>query len=69
MKTDNSTASEIANDTICQHQSRAMDMRFYWVRHWVRHWVRRGHFLSIGDPARKIWVITTQNITHHHITE
>ena len=33
--TDNSTASGIANDTVCQKRSKAMDMCFYWVRDWV----------------------------------
>ena len=32
MQTDNSTASGIANSTIKQQRSRAIDMRFYWVR-------------------------------------
>ena len=30
--TDNNTAVGIANDTIKQKQSKAMDMRFYWIR-------------------------------------
>jgi hypothetical protein len=30
--TDNSTASGIANDTVRQRHSKAMDMRFYWFR-------------------------------------
>jgi hypothetical protein len=32
MQTDNSTACGIANSTIKQQRSRAIDMRFYWVR-------------------------------------
>jgi hypothetical protein len=32
MKTDNSTACGIANDTVKQRKSKAMDMRFYWIR-------------------------------------
>lgn len=32
IQTDNTTALGIANDTIRQQRSRAMDMRFYWVR-------------------------------------
>lgn len=32
MKTDNSTASGIVNNTIKQRRSRAMDMRYYWIR-------------------------------------
>jgi hypothetical protein len=31
IKTDNSTASEIANNTLKERKSRAMDMRFYWI--------------------------------------
>ena len=34
--TDNSTASGIANDSVKQKRSKAMDMRFYWVRDRVR---------------------------------
>jgi hypothetical protein len=34
--TDNSTASGIANDSVKQRRSKAMDMRFYWVRNRVR---------------------------------
>ena len=32
IQTDNSTASGIINRSIKQHRSRAMDMRFYWIR-------------------------------------
>jgi hypothetical protein len=32
MQTDNSTACGIVNRTIKQQKSRAMDMRFYWIR-------------------------------------
>ena len=32
IKTNNSTAADIANNTIVQRKSRAIDMRFYWVR-------------------------------------
>jgi hypothetical protein len=44
VQTDNSTASGIANDTIKQQRSRAMDMRYHWVRDRVKqkqfnvHW-------------------------------
>ena len=31
INTDKSTASGISNNSICQHRSRSMDMRFYWV--------------------------------------
>jgi hypothetical protein len=39
--TDNSTASGIANESVKQKRSKAMDMRFYWVRNRVR----QGQFL------------------------
>ena len=41
--TDNSTASGIANDTIHQKHSKAMDMHFYWVRNQV---LSQGQFLD-----------------------
>jgi hypothetical protein len=36
VKTDNSTAAGIINDTVKQKRSKAIDMRFYWVRDRVR---------------------------------
>jgi hypothetical protein len=39
--TDNSTATGIANDTIRQKRSKAMDMCYYWIRDRVR---RQGHY-------------------------
>jgi hypothetical protein len=36
MATDNSTASGIATDTVKQKRSKAVDMRFYWIRDRVR---------------------------------
>jgi hypothetical protein len=32
MQTDNSTAAGLANDTIKQKRSKAIDMRFYWIK-------------------------------------
>ena len=32
IQTDNSTAAGFANDTIKQKRSKAMDMRFYWIK-------------------------------------
>jgi hypothetical protein len=40
LQTDNSTATGIANDTVKQKHSKAIDMRFYWIRDRVR----QGHF-------------------------
>ena len=36
METDNTTAHGIANDTVKQKRSKAMDMRYYWIRNRVR---------------------------------
>ena len=36
IRTDNTTAAGIANDTVKQKRSKAIDMRFYWVRDRVR---------------------------------
>jgi hypothetical protein len=36
IQTDNSTACGIANDTVKQRRSKAMDMRFYWIRDRVK---------------------------------
>jgi hypothetical protein len=36
IQTDNSTAYGIANDTVKQKRSKAIDMRFYWIRDRVR---------------------------------
>jgi hypothetical protein len=46
IKIDNSTAAGIANDTVKQRRSIAIDMRYYWIRDCVRqgqfivHWKR-----------------------------
>ena len=32
MKTDNTTAEGLANDTVKQKRSKAIDMQFYWIR-------------------------------------
>jgi hypothetical protein len=41
LQTDNSCASGIANDTVKQRRSKAIDMRFYWIKDRVR----KGEFL------------------------
>ena len=47
IQTDNACANGIVNDTVKQKRSRAMDMRFYWVRDRVR----QGHFLVFWAPG------------------
>jgi hypothetical protein len=60
--TDNSTATGIANDCVKQKRSKAMDMRFYWIRDRVRqgqfivHWKRgssnRADYFTKHHPAK-----------------
>jgi hypothetical protein len=47
IQTDNSTADGIANDTIKQQRSRAIDMRY----HWVRDRVQQKHFNVYWAPG------------------
>ncbi len=47
VKTDNSTAAGIANNSIKQRRSRAMDMRFYWIRDRVL----QGQFIVYWKPG------------------
>lgn len=47
--TDNSTADGIANDTIKQQRTRAMDMRF----HWLRDRVKQKQFAVYWEPGNK----------------
>jgi hypothetical protein len=49
VQTDNSTAYGIVNSSIRQWRSRAMDMRFYWVRDRVR----QNHFLVYWKPDQE----------------
>jgi hypothetical protein len=48
MATDNSTASGIATDSVKQKRSKAVDMRFYWIRDRVR----QGHFQIYWSKGR-----------------
>ena len=45
--TDNSTASGIANDTVKQRRSKAIDMRYYWIRDRAK----QGQFLIYWAPG------------------
>jgi hypothetical protein len=62
MVTDNSTATGIANASVKQKRSKAMDMRFYWIRDRVRqgqfivYWKRgssnRADYFTKHHPAK-----------------
>ena len=47
IRTDNSTASGITNNTIRQRRSRSMDMKFYWVRDRVQ----QGQLIGYWEPV------------------
>ena len=57
---DKSTAVGLANDTVTQRRSRAIDMRFYWVRIALT----RTNSMCIGHRLTSISPITSPNITH-----
>ena len=63
IQVDNSTACGIANDNIKVQQSKAIDMRFYWVRDRVI----QGHFNVYWKPERPTLRITLPNTTRRHI--
>jgi hypothetical protein len=59
LRTDNSTAYSILNETIKQKHSKAMDMRYRWLTDRVRH----KKMTFIGTQDVKILEIITQSIT------
>ena len=48
MQTDNSTVPGIINETVKQHISKAINMRFYWVRDRCKH----NNFLAYWAPGK-----------------
>ncbi|KAI2488785.1 Reverse transcriptase (RNA-dependent DNA polymerase) [Fragilaria crotonensis] len=64
MATDNSTANGIATDTVKQKRSKAIDMRFYWIRDRVR----QGQFQiywSKGNTNRADYFSKHHPTSHH----
>ena len=47
--TDNSTADGIVNGRVKQRRTRAMDMRFYWIKDRIK----QGHYLVMWQPGDK----------------
>jgi hypothetical protein len=64
METDNTTATGYSNGTIKQKRTKAMDMRFYWIKDRVK----QGQFKIYWGQVFKIWRIISQNIIHRRIT-
>jgi hypothetical protein len=62
--TDNSTATGIANDSVKQKRSKAIDMRFYWTRDRVR----QGQFHVVWRPGKlnKADYFTKHHPASHH---
>ena len=64
IQTDNSTAHGIANDTVKQKRSKAIDMRFYWVRDRVRQ--KQFHiFWQKGSLSRADYFTKHHPASHH----
>jgi hypothetical protein len=66
VNTDNACATSIANDTVKQCRSNAMDMHFYWV--WDR--VCQGHFLiywAKGKDNLADYFTKHHSPAHHHL--
>ena len=70
IQTDNAVADGIANDTIKQKRSKAMDMKFYWIQDRVRqgqfcvHW--KAGSTNHGDYFTKHHA-TSHNIEEHPV--
>jgi hypothetical protein len=64
IQTDNSTAAGIANDTVKQKRSKAIDMRFYWIRDRVR----QGQFIVYWKKGslNKADYFTKHHPASHH---
>jgi hypothetical protein len=63
LRTDNSTAFGILNETIKQKISKAMDARY----HWLTDRVHQKKLTFIGTQDVQISAIITQNIIQHNI--
>ncbi|KAI2506705.1 Reverse transcriptase (RNA-dependent DNA polymerase) [Fragilaria crotonensis] len=64
MATDNSTASGIATDTVKQKRSKAVDMRFYWIRDRVRQGQFRIYWRK-GNTNRADYFSKHHPASHH----
>ena len=67
IQTANAVADGIANDTVKQRRSKAMDMRFYWIRDRVRQGQFRVHWKA--GSTNDADYFTKHHPTSHHITQ
>jgi hypothetical protein len=65
METDNTTATGYINGKIKQKRTKAMDMRFYWIKDRVK----QGQFKFTGAQVFKIWRIISQNTIRRRNTK
>ena len=65
IQTDNTTAAGIANDTVKAKPSKAMDMRFYWIRDKVKQGEFRVHWKP--GPDNEADYHTKHHPPSHHI--
>jgi hypothetical protein len=66
LQTDNSTAASISNSTVKQRRSKAIDIRFYWIRDRVN----RGQFLvhwKRGTTNQADYFTKHHPTAHHHL--
>jgi hypothetical protein len=76
IQTDNSTASGIANDTVKQKRSKAIDMRFYWIRdrvrqgqfhvHWKKGSLNKADYFTKHHPAAHHQLIRSSYLHSAH---
>jgi hypothetical protein len=66
IQTDNECANGIANDTVKERRSKAMDMRFYWIRDRIQ----QGYFLVHWKPglSNQADYFTKHHSPAHHQT-
>jgi hypothetical protein len=64
LETDNTTATGNINGTIEQKRTKAMDMRFYWIKDQVK----QGQFKIYWAQVFKVWRIISQNTIRRRIT-
>jgi Reverse transcriptase (RNA-dependent DNA polymerase) len=64
MQTDNACAHGILNDTVKQKRSKAMDMRYYWLRDRVRQQQFYVHW-EPGDDNQADYFTKHHPVTHH----
>jgi hypothetical protein len=65
MVTDNSTASGIANKSVKQKRSKAMDMRSYWIRDRVRQ--KQYHVYWLRGSTNRANYFTKHHHPKHHV--